>query len=75
MCGYTPIYRIHCWCQEKGLKMSCMWSTKVHMPSESYRTSGMMQKRSVGNQDLVAKGFSVEKWSVHLFRMLLKNPQ
>jgi hypothetical protein len=32
----------------------------------------MMQKTSLGNQDLVTKGFSVLKWSVHLFRTLKK---
>jgi hypothetical protein len=51
--------------------MSSIWSTKVYIPSESSRTSDDA-KRSLGNQDLVAKGFSVVKWIVHLFRTLLK---
>jgi hypothetical protein len=52
--------------------MSRVRSAKVLTLSESSRTSWMMQKRSLGNPDIVAKGFSVVKWSVHLFRTLLK---
>jgi hypothetical protein len=38
-----------------------MRSAKVFTLSESSKTSWMTQKRSLGNPDLVAKGFSVVK--------------
>jgi hypothetical protein len=44
------------------------------MPSERSRTSGMTQKR-LRQRGIVAKDLSLVKWSVHLFKTLLKNPQ
>jgi hypothetical protein len=41
--------------------MSRVRSAKVFTLSESSRTSWMTQKRSLGNLDIVAKGFSVVK--------------
>jgi hypothetical protein len=54
-----PVSAKGVFCQ--GVKNEQHAVPKVHMPSESSRTSWMMQKRSLGNPDLVAKGFSMVK--------------